>query len=312
MKSTRMLTEGALMLAIYAILLFASLYVPAAVVVTQFILILPFLLYSAKYPVKNAAVLTIAATILTFIVGSIVAVPLAVLYGTTGIVMGYGIRTGKSKAIIYLSSSLAFLANIVLVFVVASLAFSLNFIDELATIFNTSIDQYMQALEAIGQTPPANLKEQMNEMIGLMSSMAPSLLIAMAFASSLLLMIVNFPIIKRLGIKTPKFGPFRELKMPKSILWYYLAALVLTLITQPDPGTYMYMVLVNGASILQALLVIQGLAFLFFFCHLKKWPIFLPIFAVILTFILPIVLSIVRMLGIIDIGFNLRAYLNKK
>ena len=39
---------------------------------------------------------------------------------------------------------------------------------------------------------------------------------------------------------------------------------------------------------------------------MKKWAKVIPIIVVILTFFIPVVLSIVRMLGIIDLGFNLR------
>ncbi|MEK3888867.1 YybS family protein [Bacillus sp. FSL K6-3431] len=312
MKNTRMLTEGALMLGIFVVLLFVSMYVPLVMIVTQLFLILPFLLYSAKYPLKNAAILLVGAMLIAFIIGSIVAVPFAFINATIGIVMGYGIRTGKSKAIIYLSSSMAFLFNIVLFYMIATIFLSVNFIEELGQLFKTSMDQYTQALESFGQAPPAKMHEQMNEMIQLMGTMAPTLLIILSFSTVLLLVIINFPIAKRLGVNVPKFGTFRELKLPKSVLWYYLVALVLTLLVQPESGTYMYMVLVNGAFILQALLVIQGLAFIYFYSHLKKWPLVFPILAVILTLFFPIFLSIVRMLGIIDIGFNLRTYLDKK
>lgn len=307
-----MLTEGALMLAIFAVLLFISLFVPIVMIVTQFFLILPFLLYSAKYPLKNTVILIIGAIFITLLIGNIVMVPIAIIFGTTGMIMGYGVRTGKSKLIIYLASSITFLINIVLFYVLASIFFSINFIDEIAKIFNTSFDQYTETLQSFGQNPPDKLQEQLNEMLNLMSSMAPMFFIIMAFSTVILLIVINFPIAKRLGTPVPKFGAFRELRVPKSILWYYLAAMVLTLIVNPEPGSYMYMVLINGAAILQILLVIQGLAFIFFYSHLKKWPIVLPVLAVIFTFILPIFLSIVRMLGIIDIGFNLRSYLEKK
>jgi uncharacterized protein YybS (DUF2232 family) len=310
-KNTRMLTEGTLMLAIFTVLLLLSLFVPMAMLVTQFFLILPFLLYSAKYPVKNAIILVIGSVLISLLMG-IVLVPFAILFGTTGTVMGYCIRTGKSKIITYMASSMAFLVNIVLIFAVASTFFKLNFIDELVETARTSIDQYSNILIKLGQSPDPKLTEQMNEMISLMGTIAPTLLVGSAFITVILLMVVNFPIMKRLGYDVPRFQPFHSLKFPKSILWYYLIALVLSLAVNPDVGSYWYMVLINAAYILQTLLVIQGLAFIFYFCHYRKWPKAIPIILVFLTFLLPLLLSIVRMLGIIDIGFNLRQRLNKK
>nr|WP_249308627.1 YybS family protein [Lederbergia citrea] len=300
------------MLAIFILMLLLSLFIPLVSIVVQFFLILPFLLYSAKYPVKYAAMLVVAAVFVSFVLGSYYAVPLALLFGTTGLMMGYCIRSRKNKLVVYLASSMVFLANILLFFAIAAKFFGMNFLEEISDLFKSSVTQYTDALSIIGQSPPPELQDQLGEMIRMMNSMAPTLLLITAFITVLILMAVNFPIIKRLGIAVPKFEPFRLMKFPKSILWYYLIALVLSMLMKLEVGSYWYMALVNAAFILQTLLVIQGLSFIFYYNHIKKWPKFIPILAVILTLVLPFILSIVRVLGIIDIGFNLRQRLNNK
>ncbi|MBS4204300.1 YybS family protein [Lederbergia citrea] len=312
MKKNQKLIEGASMLAIFILMLLLSLFIPLVSIVVQFFLILPFLLYSAKYPVKYAAMLVVAAVFVSFVLGSYYAVPLALLFGTTGLMMGYCIRSRKNKLVVYLASSMVFLANILLFFAIAAKFFGMNFLEEISDLFKSSVTQYTDALSIIGQSPPPELQDQLGEMIRMMNSMAPTLLLITAFITVLILMAVNFPIIKRLGIAVPKFEPFRLMKFPKSILWYYLIALVLSMLMKLEVGSYWYMALVNAAFILQTLLVIQGLSFIFYYNHIKKWPKFIPILAVILTLVLPFTLSIVRVLGIIDIGFNLRQRLNNK
>ncbi|WP_052137897.1 hypothetical protein [Heyndrickxia ginsengihumi] len=52
MKKTRMLTEGAMLAAIFAVLMLVFLYVPIIGGVSMLFLILPFLIYGAKYPLK--------------------------------------------------------------------------------------------------------------------------------------------------------------------------------------------------------------------------------------------------------------------
>ncbi|MBS4223869.1 YybS family protein [Lederbergia citrea] len=312
MKKNQVLIEGASMLAIFILMLLLSLFIPLVSIVVQFFLILPFLLYSAKYPVKYAAMLVVAAVFVSFVLGSYYAVPLALLFGTTGLMMGYCIRSRKNKLVVYLASSMVFLANILLFFAIAAKFFGMNFLEEISDLFKSSVTQYTDALSIIGQSPPPELQDQLGEMIRMMNSMAPTLLLITAFITVLILMAVNFPIIKRLGIAVPKFEPFRLMKFPKSILWYYLIALVLSMLMKLEVGSYWYMALVNAAFILQTLLVIQGLSFIFYYNHIKKWPKFIPILAVILTLVLPFILSIVRVLGIIDIGFNLRQRLNNK
>lgn len=307
-----MLTEGALMLAIYIVMLIISINIPIISVIMQFFLILPFILYSAKYPMKYVSIYAIGAIFLSFIVGSIVGLAFTFLYGATGIMMGYGIRKKESKQTIYIASSMTLLGSIIFFIVITAVFFKINFLDEFTNLYRTSINQYTDTLERLGQSPPAELQEQLDQMINLISSMAPSLFIGTAFISVIILMVIHFPIIKRLGVDVPKFQPFRDFKFPKSILWLYLIVLLVSLFTNSDSGTYMHMALLNASFILQTLLVIQGLAFVYYYANAKKWPTAIPIIAVVLTIFIPTVLMIVRLIGIIDLGFDLRQRLNKK
>ncbi|RST70982.1 DUF2232 domain-containing protein [Siminovitchia acidinfaciens] len=312
MKNTRMLTEGALMLGVFTVLLLLSVFVPMAMLATQFFLILPFLLYSSKYPIRNSIVLVVGAILMSMIAGTVLAAPIAILYGTTGTIMGYCIRTGKSKMVTYMASSLTFLGNVVLFYVIAAQLFGMNFLDELIRMFTTSVDQYAGLMKALGQTPDPNVTKQLNDMIGLFKTLAPSLLLGGAFVSVILFMVINFPIIKRFGVDVPKFPPFRTVKFPKSILWYYLITLVGTLFIKPEEGTFLHMAIINAAYILQILLLIQGLAFIFYYSHVKKWSKAIPIMATVMTLLLPLFFSLVRLLGIIDLGFDLRQRMAKK
>nr|WP_267917758.1 YybS family protein [Lederbergia citrisecunda] len=293
-------------------MLLLAIFIPISTIVVYLFFILPFLLYSAKYSVKHSIILIIGAMIVSFIFGSFMALPIAIFFGTTGLMMGYGIRVKESKQIIFISSSIVFIANIILFFMVAAMFFSYNFMDELKDMFQTSINQYTDAMNMMGMTPPVEFQEQLNNMANLMTSMLPSILIGTAFISVIIIMSVNFPILKRLGVEVPKFQPFRRLTFPKSILWMYLIVLVLSIIFKFETDSYLHMAVINAGLILQTLLVIQGLSFIFFYCHLKKWSIAIPIIVVIFTFLLPIVLSIVRVLGIIDLGFNFRQRINQK
>lgn len=311
MKDTRMLTEGALMLAVFAVLMFLSVYVPVIAFITSLFLILPFLLYSAKYPLKHAFLLLIGAIAVSAII-NIMFVPIAILYGTTGLVMGYCIRSGKSKLISYMASSMVFLGNIVLFYATAVILLEINLMDELIKSFRSSGENYAELMESLGQVPNEQVTQQIEEMIKLMKALAPSLLIGVSFLTVILLMVVNFPILKRVGVNVPQFSPFRTLKFPRSILWYYLITIIISLVADLEEGTYLYMVVMNATYILQMILFIQGLAFIFYYSYLKNWPKAIPIMATVMTFLWPIFFSIVKLLGIIDLGFDLRERLAKK
>ncbi len=61
MKQTKFITEGAALLAIYAILLLISMYVPILGTVVTFALPLPFILLMIRHKLSNVLVIFVAA-----------------------------------------------------------------------------------------------------------------------------------------------------------------------------------------------------------------------------------------------------------
>lgn len=312
MKNTYKLTEGAILLAIFAVLLLITLYVPGLGLVVNFFLSLPFLLFGAKHDWKSTAVFTLAAVLLSMIVGSFLAMPLAFAYGTTGAVMGYLVREGKSKLAVLIAGSVVFLVNIVAQYVVSVVLFKMNFIEELLDLFRSSVDQSIKMLEQLGQAPDEKLIKQFEQMVEMMETLMPSMFVMASFMVVFILQLVSFPFLKRFGVNVPKWRPFRELTLPKSILWYYLFTMIAAILIQPEKGTYWFWVISNLSFILQMLMVLQGLSLVFYFTHAKGYPKAVPIIVTVLIFLLPFVLYIVRILGIIDLGFDLRRRLGEK
>ncbi|WLR55155.1 DUF2232 domain-containing protein [Mesobacillus subterraneus] len=163
-----------------------------------------------------------------------------------------------------------------------------------------------------GRLPDEKLIKQFEAMIDMMEVLMPSMFVMASFLIVFLLQLVSFPFLKRFGIQVPTWGPFRDLNLPKSILWYYLIAMIAALIMQPEKGTYWFWAISNLTFILQMLMVLQGLSFVFYVTHIKRYPKAVPIIIIIVTFLLPFVLYIVRILGIIDLGFDLRKRLGEK
>jgi len=310
-KNTRVITEGAVLLAVFIVLLLATMYIPIIMIVLQLFLILPFLIYSAKHPLKYAIVFFIAAMLVTVGTGQIQAIPLTIMYGLIGTLVGYGIRTKKDQGTIFIYSSILCALLLVLLFALASKLLDIQIMDEIQASFDMTMEQYHSVLNSLGQEMPAGIEEQFQAMLATISSLLVSLIITTAFIFTWILFLVNYPIVRRLGIDAPRFGSFRNFRLPKAVLGIYLVVLLISLFANPEEGSYFYLVFVNGIYILQTLMVIQGLSFIFYICHVRKLPIFLPILVVIFTFILPI-LPIVRVLGIIDVGFDLRQRLEQK
>jgi uncharacterized protein YybS (DUF2232 family) len=312
MKNTYKLTEGAILLAIFAVLLLITLYIPGLGLVVNLFLSLPFMFFGAKHDVKSSAVFTLAAVLLSMILGSLLAIPFALAYGTTGAVVGYMIREGKSRFASYIAGSLVFLLNLVTQYALSVILFKINIIDKMVEVFRASVDQAIKMAEQMGQTPDESVIKQFESMIDMIEVLVPSMFVMGSFLIVFLLQLASFPLLKRFGISVPTWRPFRDLNLPKSILWYYLITMIAAMFMQPEKGTYWFWVISNLSVILQMLMVLQGVSLVFYVTHVKRYPKAVPIIVIILIFLLPFVLYIVRILGIIDLGFDLRKRLGEK
>ncbi|HLO12665.1 MAG TPA: YybS family protein [Pseudoneobacillus sp.] len=312
MKNAHRLTQGAVLLAVFAVLLLISLYVPFLGLVSIWFLPLPFIYIAWKNDLKGIVVFFVASIFLSFIVGTLFAIPMTFLFGATGIALGYLVQKNKSRTAILMISSLVFLMITLILYGAAVTLFKFNFIAEATSMLKQAYDASFEILNATGQASEANkLKERLDEMLKLIGTLLPSLFVVGSFINVFLLQLFNFSILKRFGMNLSHWKPFRELSLPKSILWYYLITAILTLLLKPDEGSYLYTALWNLAYVLQILLVIQGLSLVYFISELKGWAKAIPIIATVFALLLPIILYIIRILGIIDLGFDLRKRLKK-
>ncbi|WP_433745985.1 YybS family protein [Falsibacillus pallidus] len=303
MNQARQLTQGALMLAVYLVLLLITIYVPLVSLVANLFLIFPFLYYSAKHPVKFSLVLFIGALILSAVVGTVINLPLTIMYGTTGIAMGLCIRFKKSKLFTYAVSSFVILINLIVQYTAAVLFFNINFIDDTLKQLQISIDRSVNFMEKLGQTMDPRMVSQLDMVFGLFKTLMPSVFVLGAFSVAILLMAANFPLAKRFRVDVPAFKPFRQMQLPKSLLWYYLITIVISLLVGKTESGFAHSALLNVSFMLQTLFYLQGLSFIYFLCHNKNVP---KAVAVILTIITFPVLYLVAILGMLDLGFAMR------
>lgn len=312
MKNAHKLTEGALFLAIFAVLLLITIYIPVLGVVVNLFIPLPFIMFSAKNDRKSSLVLLLGAIFISFIVGTVLAIPLAVSYGLTGIVIGDFIREKKSRVAGFIAGSMTFLMTLVIQYVISVVFLEMDVIQETMQIFEQSISQAMNMLEAFGQAPDPRMVEQFETSVEMLKVLVPSIFVMLSFVTVFIIELLSFPIAKRFGMTVPKWKSFRELRLPKSLLWYYLLVLIISILLNPEQGTFLYTATMNLSFILQLFMVLQGLSFIYYLSYVKEMPKIIPILVTVFTFIFPIVLYIVRILGIIDLGFDLRKRLEVK
>jgi len=302
---TKRLTLGAMMIALFTILLAVSFYVPILNIVTTFFIALPIAWYSAKFDRKAALLVTVISIGMAFFVGGLLALPLAFIHAPLGFVMGDAIRRKKSKLYLLIASGMTFLISTVIQYVITVMLFNINPIQEFLLLLRKSYEQSGKILEGLGASPK-DYNKLVEETLFMFETVLPSMIIISIFVSAFFIIVINLPILKRLGLDIPKFNPFRKMRLPRAVLWYYLVVLVVTLFVELEKGTFAFMVFANASVVLRGLLFLQGISFIHYYIHLQGWPKWVVVVATVLAFPLQ---SFIVLLGVLDLGFNIRSFI---
>jgi uncharacterized protein YybS (DUF2232 family) len=300
-----MITEAAIQLALFAVLFLIALYVPLIGVIATLFLALPFIIFTIRHGYAYALLLLAASLVISMLIGSLFSLPVALMFGTAGIAIGAMLAKNKSRYMILLISTLVFLINIVIDYTISVKFLQTDIIQETLLAFRQSFDTAMQMMKGMGQEPPKQLQEQFNQGFELIKYVIPTLFVIAAFLFAYITIIVSVPILKRLKLPVGAWPPFRDVTLPKGLLWIYVLVLALSFIPF-EKGTFAYIAILNVYYVLQLLLMVQGFSFLYHAANKKNIPKGMVIGGMVLCLFLPFLLYLIAILGIIDLGFDLR------
>nr|WP_239583571.1 YybS family protein [Metabacillus iocasae] len=294
-----------MLLAIFVGLLLFSLYIPIIGQLFMLSLAVPFIIFTVRHGLKKAIVFFIVSLLLGVLFGRVVALPMVVAFGMSGVFMGYLYKQQRSRYIILLGGTVAFSMTLLLLYVLVNVVLNINLMEVMEQALSESIAMSKHTLEMMGQTPNEAQMKQFEQALDLIKYMFPSLIVMVSFVFAFITQLITAPILKRMRYEVERFPPFHQLQLPKSILWYYLLVLILSFFSM-ETGSFLYIAVVNLLMVLQTLILIQGYSFIFYFCRQKGYSKVIPIVVIVLSLIIPIFLQFVRILGIIDLGFDLR------
>ncbi|PGP52825.1 YybS family protein [Bacillus thuringiensis] len=307
MKQTKFITEGAALLAIYTILLLISMYVPILGTVVTFALPLPFILLTIRYKLSNVLVIFVVALFVTVIVSQPMNLVKTIMFGLIGIVLGYTYKTRKKPVEILIAGTLAYLIGFVLIYVASIKFFNIDIMKQMQSMFSESMVQSEKIVSAIGMPISKEQKELLTQMNDILQLLFPSILVLVSVCFSWITVIISGSVLKKLKHDIIPWPKFKDLQLPKSIVWYYVIFILLATFIKVDPTSYLHMVFSNLYVIFALLLVLQGLTFISFLAYRKGFTKGVPIISFIVCMFIPMLFPLVTILGIIDLGISLRS-----
>ncbi|MGG3622359.1 YybS family protein [Bacillus gobiensis] len=309
MTKTNALVEGAIMIALLAVLTLASIYLPVISMILIFAIPLPSIIHTIRHGLTQGIWMAVASLPVLLIVGqlqSLIVIPFII----AGVTMGFYYKR-KETAYAIASGAIAYVISIVISYAAGILFFQFDPISFYNETMNEAFKASQSLMGAVGNQEQAEAQiKVMKKQMQLLPYLLPTVFAGSAVVSSFITHFIAKPFLKRFASGTPPLKPFREWKLPKSIIWYYLVAIFLYFFPL-ERGDFLYSVQINAEIILGTLLMIQGLSFVFFYCYMKNIPKAVPIIAVILCFANPFIMYVVKIVGIADIGFTMREKLKK-
>nr|WP_259393493.1 YybS family protein [Bacillus aerius] len=282
------------------------LYVPLLSIIFFMAAPIPIILYTIRHGLKKGIAAGAIGIVISFLIGSINGLLSAPMLIAVGVGMGvFYSRRQPGQAII--TGALIYLFSFLIYFVVSVQLFQVDILG----VAKESIDQIMPMVESTLKQSGASdqdIAKQLKQFRELQDTALNSLPVALLIFVTLMSFVNHWfvrPLIKRFVPDMPALKKFKDMRLPKSMVWYYLLTLLLMLI-QPEKGSFLSLVQTSAFQILFILVLIQGFSFIFYYCHEKNISKVVPIFAVVLTILFPPIGVIVRIIGIADIGFDLR------
>lgn len=306
MGEAKKITDGALLTAVYIVLLLVVVFIPFMFLPGLVMLPVPFIIFATRYNYRPALIMFFVTLSLTLLVATIVSLPITILAGIGGIVIGSAIYNGKKPYEIWAQGTIGFIISMMLVFILMQLVLDINIYHEVEAMIDESISMMGSIIEQFNLPEEqmkliAEFEEQMRSFPDLLPASIAISSILIAFGSTWL----SFKLMNRIENKQFAFPPFRMFLLPRIILYMY--AFVLLAILFVDGGSTFRIVTTNVYMLLFVLFIIQGFSFIFFFAHVRKLHQSIPIIIVVVSFLIPsLFMLMIQFLGIIDLAFNFR------
>lgn len=311
MNQSSKIAYGAMLLAVYMLMLMASLFLPFLMIVSLFILPLPFILYARRFGGIETGVFYVASLLVSALVSLVYALPLTLLLGLGGLLIGDAMHKKKHPYEVLSRGAAGFIIGFVLTALLSQLAFDVN----LVTAYEEMLDESYEISEGIiegilNQELTKEQKEFQRDQLQMIKDILPAIIALVAALIAWVSQWVSYKWLNRQQEKRLKFPPFREFRLPSGFIWIFLLALIIEMVQVGD--TTAAIGIANVIILVKFLVILHGLSFIFYAANIKKWSKAIPIIILIIALVMPIILFFIQLLGIIDLGFRLRDRLSQK
>lgn len=297
------------LLAIFILLLVITLYVPFIGLLASLFLAYPFIVFTVKNETKFAVAFFGICLLLSLLIGGVLGVQMALQFGLTGIILGLGLKKHQSRIVTYFQGTVTFCVALVINYLLIFYFFNVNLVEQYTSQLSETINKGLSMYANLGITFDLLT---IDSMLQLFVVFTPTIFLIFSAGIVLIAELVSYPLVRKQAIYVPKWPNFSTFMLPKSVFLYYLVLFLSDIFIEVQSTTLLYSVICNFELVFQLLFYLQGISFICYYSKQKDWKLIVPIFITIFSLLLPILMYIIRLLGIIDLGFELRKLASRK
>lgn len=277
----------------------------------EFILILfplVFIVNSIQDGLKEGLTNMLMTLVIISLVESLAAgLLLAVTFVPFTIIISILIKKRKGNAKIIGYSSLAFFGSVLCMLILIKIM-GIDIVKIMEETSRETLDFQLETLKSLGLGNYEFFirKEMLEDTYKYLLLIIPSLLLILSAMASYINYLLSGIILERLGIKIVNIPKFSKLKLPENIMLGAILMFAITFIAGKLGFLYYETVFVNIVALLLMSFYVQGLSVTDFLLNKLKIKMIFKVIFYILFIFNPSMISIITMIGFVDILFDMR------
>lgn len=140
MRRANVITEGAILLALFLILMLLALYIPFLGAILLFVLPLPFMMFTIRHGLSLSIFILIAGSLLSIFFGAVTNILIAFMFGLSGLVMGLFYRRKQVIGAI-IGGSIAYTVGFIIVYVGSIYLLEIDIVKDFFQLLKDSMEQ---------------------------------------------------------------------------------------------------------------------------------------------------------------------------
>ena len=285
------------------LLLMLSMAVPLLNIITVIFMMVPYVIMYATRSRKAFALQVAIVWVIAYLLVGPVAPIIGLFFLVPSIIMGHMIVKQSPPGRVLVSGILSLLGIMLLELLLFNLIFDLSIINEMGNTIREMTDSLMRE----GLMPEGWTADVTDSLVKAMTQSVPVAIMTIAFLYAAITQYFSRKALVRSGVFMSAMPRAHEWKLPRIMVFYYLASLVLDMILPAD-DSFLSVALLNLVPLLQTAFKIQTIGFFYYIAHQRNWSKVVPALIAIVVVVLPPL----SLIGVLDTAFPIRKAFEKK